>query len=271
MVNQNFILVLAIILSTVLSCSEEPQPLQQTTLPSVEEPVDSDISESAVLYLVFGTRWESEAAGGFTKWVSCEIPANSVQTSKTCTVSVPEARLYFSSVQFKVGTKIAASCPILSFHPHYYRRSDSNAYRSPDMKASDPALDCSGSRPVEKRCYGGAAPIMVESFPENAGTYILTHVSASSSYEMVSSNSKRSYGTNAVNYMVTNDLLNRTTDQTDPLTSRYVDTDNPFLDYRVYCANYWGEVTYAIDLVVSDENMDGAEGGTPHDDFPDWQ
>lgn len=269
--NKISFLILVTILTAVLSCSEEPQALQQTTLPSVEEPVDTDISETAALYLSFGTRWESDSAGSFTKWITCEIPANSVLTSKTCSVAVPEARLYYSSVQFKVGTKMAAACPIIYFEPYHYRRSDSNAYRSPDMKASDPTLDCSGTRPEEKRCYGGAAPIMVEEFPEDVGYYILSHVNTSTSYEMESSNSKRSYGASLVNYMVTNDLVNRTTDQADPLRTRFVDSDNPFTDYRAYCANYWGEVTYAIDLVIQDENMDGFEGGTPHDDFEDWQ
>lgn len=258
-----------------VSCSEEPKALKQTDLPSTTPEESSPFSDDAILYFGLGSKWETaQESDKFENWGSCEITANSVQTSKTCELKIPEAQMYYSHLEFRMGTKSAASCPILSFFPYYYKRSNNAAYSPPDAKAGDTPLDCSSANTTEKKCFGGAAPQLIVDFPEYTGSYIHTHVASEVGYVLDSENKLRTFGGSRVNYLATNDLDvgSRVTLNDGSLQERFVDAGQgaPFVDYYVTCKNYWGETMYSMKLMISDENMEEDEGGASNDDYLDW-
>ncbi|AFY00408.1 hypothetical protein Bdt_0701 [Bdellovibrio bacteriovorus str. Tiberius] len=233
-----------------------------------------------------GTRWESAAeTAEFQNWKTCSINPNSPSTDLLCEVSIPEAQLYYSEVQFKMGSLQPAYCPILSFTPYYYLRSDdapqdspgppdaqgnpttvtTGGYVPPGAEPTSSPLNCeSGTLP--SLCFGGAAPIMVEDFPKNNGNYFLTSVQESHGYVLESSNSLRYYGSAKVNYTTTNNLseVNRAIPVVGGLKERAA---NSFQDYEITCKSYWGEKLFGIKLILSDENWDDS-GGLDH--YTDW-
>ncbi|CAE78692.1 hypothetical protein AB1A81_03380 [Bdellovibrio bacteriovorus] len=285
--------------ASVISCSEEPKALIPTDLPSTEEPetptnpVNSDptVAADTALYFRLGLQWESAVDGTFVDWPTstslggdrCNISVASplAQRNITCAFSIPEARLFYSHVNFKMGTSVASACPILKFRPYYYVRSNLDVV-APDPAAMPPILGSPGYTPPgsdtaiscgdgkDKSCYGGAAPTLVPEFPKNGGLYFLTHINSESAYKLGSENSLRYYGNGGVlvNYLVTNNL--------DPVgrgitvatnSNKNERVEDTFFDYHISCVNYWGETLYEINLFISDENFDDS-GGV--DNYIDW-
>ncbi|MFV3407079.1 hypothetical protein [Bdellovibrio bacteriovorus] len=280
---------------SVISCSEEPKELIPTDTPSTENPtptnptipVPEGVPAGAFVYLQVGTRWESAAENAaFKNWKTCAVSPSSPSTNIECEVTVPEAQLYRSAVEFKVGSLNPAYCPILSFRPYYYKRSDSYPVTTPTgpvdengvptdvtsggyipatAEANSNALSCGANTNV-KECFGGAAPHLIEEFPKSTGKYFLTSVATSSSYILPSSNSVRYYGSFRVNFMVTNNLsaADRQNAVLGTVNERVADY---FYDYEFECTSYWGERLFGITLTISDENWDSSGGA---DDYQDW-
>lgn len=264
-------ILLSSFISSLSACSGSPENTASSESSTSSSSSSSGFPSDTYLYFTLGSQWESDAADAkFKDWGSCAVNSTS-SNNIDCTVSIPEARLFFSKIKFNIGTENPTICPIITFAPYYYQRSSSATYLPPHKDATE--VDCSGingAAPTDKYCYGGAAPTLVTDFPTNTGNYFLASVSPSKSYTLDSGNKTRYYGTYPVNYLVTNDLSsNGRTLSGDPLI-RTERMPNTFQDYQATCSNYWGEVLYSISITVKDENMDGSDG-TTHDEYPDWQ
>jgi hypothetical protein len=202
-------------------------------------------------------------------WGTCSI-TNDETKEKDCEIKIPEARLYYSRLSFKVGTNVPDRCPILKFRPYYYQRSDDNGY---DPPGETTAVDCSADRPTNLACYGGAAPYLEElkgKFPSSTGLYVLTGASSSSTYTLKSENTLRSYGGAPVNFLSTNNLdasLRSLAGDSLLFTERVPDA---WQDYQILCTDRWGEELYTINLTLSDENVDGGLGDIDEDTYKDW-
>ncbi|MFV8248547.1 hypothetical protein [Bdellovibrio bacteriovorus] len=289
--------VLFFVAVSTISCSEEPKELIPTDLPSTETPPTGEgavgvAPAGTALYFRLGLQWESATDPTvFADWPTvtslggdkCNISVASPLAQRTinCAFTIPEAQLYYSHLQFKMGTTVASSCPILKFRPYSYMRSNMGlvaadptatppvagqpGYTAPDTET---AISCSTGK--DGICYGGAAPTMVPDFPLNDHLYFMTHIGPESAYTLNSENSLRYYGSDGarVNYLTTNNLdaAGRAMSVSSSLM-RNERVANTFVDYRVSCINYWGETLYEINLFIADENYDDS-GGVDH--YIDW-
>lgn len=93
-----------------------------------------------------------------------ECTVTSATSPVTCTVNVPEGRLYFSSLLFTFAW-LPSTCTLLTFEPYFYLANNTGSYTPP---GADAAVDCS-LRPISASCYGGAAVDIVPSFPKYTG------------------------------------------------------------------------------------------------------
>ncbi|MGZ3770408.1 MAG: hypothetical protein ACXVCP_16165 [Bdellovibrio sp.] len=265
----NYLLIVFFILNQI-ACSGSDQALPPTSSSS-SSTASTDVTgvdPTSILYIKLSSRWESaKDTDPFENWGNCSITPTSSGPSLTCQLSIPEQQMFYSSIKFTVGTFKASECPVISFRPYYYKRSEVNGYVPP---GSSTALDCSKTTGIDKQCYGGAGPTLITDFPDSKGQYFFPDVNANSDFILKSENSLRIYSNALVNYLITNDLsaAGRST-AGDPTTKTERVADS-FKDYTVSCNNYWGETLYKITLIVSDENSKGALGGS-QDDYPDWQ
>jgi len=247
-----------------LGCSEEPETLSSTT-PSVDAGLEDGVQKNTPLYLKVGTQWESSSENaGFERMGNCSFVSTApAGSSMNCVVTIPEAQLYYSKVQFSIGTTDPVRCPIIHFTPYYYVRSNQAGYLPPD---ADETIDCSSL--AEAKCFGGSAPSLVPEFPKSNSLYFLTMVTPITSYTLGSGNKLRWYGPSHVNYLVTNDLTDRAT-AIPGKPKEYVGGTGNWQDHNISCSNFWGETLYNIRLIVRDEDQDEQHSG-PLDDFPDW-
>lgn len=245
--------------------------------------VDTTVPDGTPLYFRLGIKWESAAdATAFTnlnRKNGADCVVTSVMPDITCNFSIPEGQLYYSKLQFRMGSRAAASCPILKFRPYSYQKSNISPVAA-DTTAGTPAipgykpqgttteLSCADGK--EPKCYGGAAPFMVEGFPESTGHYFLPSVTAETSYVLNSENALRSYYGTGVNYLATNDLPDDGSRATDEAvtTNSQERVGGTFVDYFVWCETMWAEQLFSIKLIISDENVDASGGADQYRDWP---
>ncbi|WP_374027963.1 hypothetical protein ACES2J_03350 [Bdellovibrio bacteriovorus] len=279
------------VLVSSISCSEEPKALVPTESPSTGTPTtptdSSGVPLGSPVYLKVGTKWESGVDLPAKQWKLCYISPTTPAQNIDCEVAIPEAQLYRSAVEFRIGTLNSASCPILSFRPYYYKRTDEartlqpvgppdddgnptqipvGGYVPPSADSDSEPINCAPGT-LQKECYGGAGPVMIETFPKSTSRYFLTDVMSEFTYSIDAENQLRTYGARNVNYLVTNSLdpaLRTQAVATGQLNERVADS---YYDYQIECKSYWGERLYGIKLIISDENWDSSGGG---DDYVDW-
>jgi hypothetical protein len=260
---KSFIVVMMVVL--VAACSPDKKTLAEASTSPDED--DQFQSFTSPLYIQLGTRWELDTTGPFEVASTniCKIPAMaSSPATATCTFKVPEAKLYYSNLKFLVGTTMASVCPLLFFHPYYYRRSANAAFKPPGFTVS---VNCSGTAGAKnKLCYGGAAPSILDDFPDNTGRYFNTNILSEQSFSLASANSIRWYGSSRVSYLAASD-------NSTPASIVNGDVDDArtgeWYGYNVSCQDMWGETLYNIDITIEDENWD--PNSTGNDDFTDWQ
>ncbi|GEM_PF-1573485 len=296
----NLLIVLSLLCVGLISCgepevpaigeapSEEPTPTPTPT--PLPDGVDADIPENAALFFRLGSRWEGYSEQTpFEKWQGCELansptPMPGSPSTASCQLTIPEGQMYHSDIEFKMGTRFPELCPVIEFQPYYYRRStaaismidDDGDTNTPEVQSGgyippgkEDRIDCQNGK--VKECWGGAAPSMLEKFPEDRFKYFLTLGHQQTTFVLKSENSLRYYGGYNVNYLVTNDLNPADRLVTETSTSDLKErVSNTYRDHNVRCKNYWGETLFSLTIIISDENMDGAESGTAHDDYPDW-
>lgn len=185
----------------------------------------------------------------------------------TCTVVVPEGRLYYSDLKIAYSW-MPQSCRLMTFQPYYYQASNSAAYVKP---GADSAVDCSGILTAD--CFGGPAKELVTNFPKKVALIYLPDettlsVPQQNSVKITSAfeNDWRS------NRHTVNDL------PTAKQSSSYNSTTlggggdeyvaDTFVNYSFSCQDEWADpITYKINLNIRDE--DTSASGL--DDFLTWK
>lgn len=206
----------------------------------------------------------------FQETGTTECSVTSSAPTATCTVIVPEGRLYYSKLSFNFSW-LPSQCNLMLFTPYSYKASSSASYLPP---GADSAVDCT-ALPIPAACYGGAAVDLVPSFPK-FGSLIyepdetdltITH----SDVQTVKSAHSHLYGSNrwTVNDMATG-KIGSTATSTD--LGGYGDgyIANTYVNYKFQCKDHWDDPdTYTVNVVVKDED---SEAGNPTlDDHYTWK
>ncbi len=260
------ILFIAAISSGLLSCSKVEK--SSTVLQTTEEGSTSDLTAGAPLYLVLQSLYDTAASSALVTEGSCIT--SSTNKNLTCAISIPESRLYYSSLKFKIGVGSKDACSLVTFRPYYFKRA-SISYRFPGQAAD---TDCTDSKQAD--CYGGAAKNILKnaniSFPANTGVYFLTANVTDTTYTLDSSNSRRSSETAdaslTTNVNSCNNLISRGGVQYNDGVTVY-EGGNKYYDYLISCEDDYGNVNYSITLTISDKDTVSSDGGITND-YYDW-
>lgn len=243
---------------------------------------DTTAPADSPLYLIV----KSTLDGADTSTVrtsNCHIPAGTgignpgtglpAAAYGSCSVSLPELTLYHSKLEFIVGTTDANVCEKVSFYPFYYTRSTTNDM--PQVGTTD--LDCSVS-PRSPKCYGGAAPAIVEGFPNNTRMFHLPTTGLSHTYSLKSAQERKETDLAPSIWTSNADVANAgfsaiavdLPDGTIPSASniRYIVAEPSNPDYVVTCEDKWGSDIYTLTLTIRDE--DSTAGGYVFDHYWDW-
>lgn len=253
-------MMISILGSTLLSCGSPPKKEEAaTTEPEEEVPVNG-IYEDALLYLSISSKWES--GGATTSHGACQIRTTSNSDSLECDISIPEGQMYYSDINFTMGTKFPQECATINFAPYYYRIDDSDTdYRPPGEK--EPAK-CATEAMSNSRCWGGAATQIVTGFPNSFGMYFMPSAKPQTTYTLGSGNTVR-WTSGKNNRLAVNNLVNRTSD----IPGRYV--ANSMNDYYITCTDLWARPIYTIKLNLVDADTKDNNQDATQDQVPDWQ
>jgi hypothetical protein len=184
----------------------------------------------------------------------------------TCTITVPEARLFFSKVRFNYSWR-NDKCKLMFFHPYYYKASTSAAY-SPVWV--DSPIDCSKS-PIPGDCFGGAAPQIVPGFPK---TDSIIHPSDPTTTSPQSDHKDLASGWSLQRYYSNRTTVNdiapskKGSNQSFPAENETY-LANTYVDYQFICRDDWyDDQTYKITVFIKDED---SAGPPPQDHFSTWK
>lgn len=189
-----------------------------------------------------------------------------------CTVTVPEARLFFSKILFQFA-RLQTQCKLLLFQPYYYRAASVDGFVPPGANSTDD-LDCATDPTTA--CWGGAATELVPSFPDF--TRLIYTADESSPDEPLSeeltlssawSKSPRSNGSNiwSANNMDPSKTASNYDYTGDGLGDSYI--ANSYVDYKFVCMEDWfDEQPYIINLYIDEEDE---ESGPVSNDFWSWK
>ncbi|MBM4316642.1 MAG: hypothetical protein FJ116_04095, partial [Deltaproteobacteria bacterium] len=72
--------------------------------------------ESTVFSVSVGTIWETDTTNTAENHGECSVTSSST----TCSISVPEAKLYYGKLQIKATVNDKAKCALFTFFPYYY-------------------------------------------------------------------------------------------------------------------------------------------------------
>ncbi len=261
---------LLVLLSTglLLGCSPVEKKSFNDTGGSTEEGSTSPSVEGEPLYLVLQSKYETASETSVLTEGTCA--ANSTTPAATCTIRIPELRLYYSELRFTVGTTSSAGCSHVSFMPYNFRR----ATASTNFYGSSTATDCTDS--TKKECWGGAAKNILENagvdFPANSGVYFLPSQQLQGSYKLNSSNSRRSDDDKDeslfTNVNAANNLLVADRGNVFANTNGVYYSGTYYRDYTISCRDDYGHAMYSITLTIEDMDTPTAEG--VEDLFYDW-
>lgn len=236
------------------------------------------VSSGSVLYFKLGMLWEQDSATEYAYAPDriCSFAPGAPSGVQVCNIEIAELQLYYSKLEFKMGTLDRAACPYVQFTPYYYQRSDQSISNSWVTPVSE--IKC-GDTPFASSCYGGAGPVMFSDFATSPGRYIATALGNEASYELKSSNSVRLYGPVNTNLMVTNDIVDTATGQVSTPTvgppaipaiaNIFEQVPGSWQDYTVECKDIYGATTHSIVIKISDKNTADSAGGAV-DHFTDW-
>lgn len=225
------------------------------------------------LYLVLESKYESGTAT--TSEGTCLIdPADPVGTHLDCEIQIPELRLHYSDINFKVGVADSTTCAVVTFDPYVFVRSSSATFNSPEATTD---VDCSALDKAE--CFGGSAKSILTnagfSYPLAGGfggAYFLPTNTLETTYTATSSNklaleigADPGYLTNAY---IANNLAAAARAGAYTGHGVYYEGSGEYRDYEIACQDIYGEDVYTITLTISDKDTTTAEGTS--DQFYDW-
>lgn len=252
---------------TTLGGSTSSSTSPGTTPPTATVTVPLKLKISAIYD---GTEWEVPLSFLELTENATECTVSDGTPTRSCTIKVEEARLYFSTLKLQYSW-YSTACKLLNFQPYYYKASNANAILP--WGGTD-AVDCTD--PLNATCWGGIAPLVVPDFPRNGSLIHLPNegIGALPLSETVTFPSAYSRRYNS-NRNVTNDMSgDRTVAYTDADLGTAYDAyvANTFVDYSFTCRDDWYDPqTYRIDLFISDEDTDGAPDNPATDHFPSWK
>lgn len=184
--------------------------------------------------------------------------ADALGSTKNCNLSVPEGRLWFSTLRFsmisyQVGTKV---CDAALFFPYYYEANNASATFNHWW--------ASGTTPCNTavlagNCYGGIGRQLLAGFP-NTLKYNYFHPANQSSDDWTPLQTPNQLALLAGKGINTNNLgtnthtTNSLTDRTTPLAfanDGYV--ANTMQDYVFQCLDKHAQVLYQINLFIDDD------------------
>ena len=238
------------------------------------------VTAGSPLFVKVGLAWETDSSSKYAFSAPCFFsPGSVVGDEKDCTFTIPEAKLFYSRVNFRMGSLDPVNCGRIVFEPYYFQRSNRMIANAFDPSLSE--IDCSANptNPKDAGCWGGAAPILLGAdWPLSKAKYFFPTTGNQNDYIIDSSNTVRHLGT-GVNWMITNDLTDRVTGyqataNADPTKPTIVGANerlpNQFNDYFVSCVDIWGESQFKMRLIISDENTVNSVNGSVLDTYTDW-
>jgi hypothetical protein len=233
-------------------------------------------SEAAPLVLQISTKYDQASAYyplTFQETQTTSCSATSTSPTVTCTVVVPEGRLYYSSVVFSYSWR-NDKCKLMNFAPYFYSANNASAAYNPPW-LGDATADCSKGdwTKNEAGCFGGAAPYLVPGFPKYDSLIYLSDPTTSTpqTHELtLPSAYSLAYRSNRLS---SNDLpaAKQGNDYAEgPLGVKgdsYVGSDAPntpsMQSYEWTCKDDWYDpVIYQINLVITDEDTSGSGPNT---------
>ena len=191
----------------------------------------------------------------FTETGTSTCTSTTTTPNVTCSVPIPEGRIYFSSLNFQFSWN-TGSCKLLTFQPYYYQASNTANFSPPWVTSP---IDCSAS-PILGTCFGGAAVGIVPSFPKFRALIYTPDESLppgpQTHTETVSSANAGSVGSNR---QTVNDLALGKRATAYPAGTAFIGTDaylaNTFVDYTFACADdYSDPLPYRIHVNITDIN-----------------
>jgi hypothetical protein len=288
--NRHLLISLVCLVGLATGCKGKDSPYAAYSSPSngTTPPGAPTVSAAAPLALrIFSIYDKQEYVNNFTftETGTTTCSASAATPVVTCTISVPEGRMWLSSFSFSFAW-LASKCTLMTFQPYYYQRSASAGYVPP---GSTDAVDCS-ALPTSAACFNGAAVSIVQDFPKN-GAILYTPDETDLNQvlsDTVKLESSWSQGKLSNNLLVANDMpvgkrganhdgatFNTALLAAAPYYGAYVGTDyymaDTFVDYQLSCRDDWFDLqTYTINLNITEE--DSASTTTPaQNHFATWK
>lgn len=188
-------------------------------------------TQSTVFSVSVGTIWETDTTNTAENHGECSVKSSST----TCTISVPEAKLYYGKLQIKATVNDKAKCALFTFSPYYYQMSNQPNFKPTGANSNFTAIDCSVAN-TPAGCFSGPATKIAPSFPINTAVYYLPSTNPDLTFTIDSANSIRQTSNyNPGLKWVTNNLVARGTDQT-----------------NIYIANSMQDYTFSCDDILND-------------------
>lgn len=256
-----------LILNLFIGCVADDA--QKASSGTTAPPAGEETTSLAPLALRISTTYSgtsTEEYQTFTETGTRVCEATTSNKVVTCSIVVPEGRLYFSDLNFHMSWQIS-NCKLLEFQPYYYLASKNAAF-TPAWGTS--TVNCSVV-PYAKDCYGGAAPQIVDDFPNFLGMIYFPDEGSTEEYltqtETIASAYSLKYQSNR---LTSNDLATskQSSDQTVEIAGDGYSANN-FVTYRYSCRDDWFDpVTYQITVNITDED---SNTGGPVNTFKTWR
>lgn len=202
--------------------------------------------ESTVFSVSVGTIWETDTTNTAENHGECSVTSSST----TCSISVPEAKLYYGKLQIKATVNDKAKCALFTFFPYYYQMSNLADFRPTEANSNFTAIDCSVAN-TPAGCFSGPATKIAPSFPIDTAVYYLPAANPDLTWTIDSANSIRQ----TANYnpglkWVANNLIdiNRATTQTDETTQIYI--GGSMVDYKFSCYDIYNDLYRDLTITI---------------------
>ncbi|HEX4923906.1 MAG TPA: hypothetical protein VFV50_07465 [Bdellovibrionales bacterium] len=243
-----------------------------TPVPTDPPQVDADAPVALQIY----TTYHNQSAATyheFTETGTTRCEATTTDPNVTCTIVVPEGRLYYSDLTFQFSW-LTSECNIFFFSPYYYLHTALGVGVTINPPWTDyAATTCETLSTASPSCWGGAAPDLVDGFPRYDTLFYTPDESIAGGPQTdkvtLSSSYSRNFGSNrgACNDIPTGREVNTyTAAQLGTAGDRY--EGNSFVHYQFYCRDHWYDPqSYTIDLIISEE--DSESGAVNH--VPSWK
>ncbi|UYL10602.1 hypothetical protein B9G69_008440 [Bdellovibrio sp. SKB1291214] len=261
-----FSIMLPTVSSTIISCGEPPKKEtgSSSTTPAIKDVNFDEAPKDTALFVGVQTRWEGNESGALSTHGHCKA-LTSVDSPEgpreECDILIPEGKLYYSDLIITLGSKLPATCAIVSFSVYGYQKSNSDDYIPP---GESDKVKCATAPRANPACWGGAGPMLYSDYPKTGGQYIVLSGSTGSfSITIPSANSK-----SAGNNRATSNTLSAAGRVSNSVPG-YV--ANSFYDYVISCRDIWAQPIYSFRLNIKDEDTEGTENSAPRDQIEDWQ